>query len=117
MSGFDIRNLAGFGGRPAMGCVLTKLLGKRTDPAPTYVDMMQGRPLLRNSARPGFLGPSYKPFRPDLSSIFNRPLEPGMVNELAALGSNHTVSLSLNAELNAQRLNSRNALLLSLIHI
>ena len=114
MSGFDIRNLAGFGGRPAMGCVLTKLLGKVTDPAPTYVDMMQGRPLVRNSARPGFLVQSYKPFRPDLSSIFNRPLETGMVNELAALGSNHTVSLSLNAELNAQRLNSRNALLGSL---
>ncbi len=114
MSGFSTKDMEGFGGRPAMGCVLTKLMGKVTDPAPTYVDLMQGRPLVRNSARPGFLGPSYKPFRPDLSSIFSRPLEPGMVGELSRLGSNHTTSLSLNAELNADRLANRNTLLAGL---
>ena len=37
-----------------------------------------------------------------------------MVGELSRLGSNHTTSLSLNAELNADRLASRNTLLAGL---
>ena len=38
-----------------------------SDVAPSFVDLMQGRPFVRNSARPGFLGPTYQPFRPDIS--------------------------------------------------
>lgn len=106
-SGFDEKNLARFGGRPAMGSVVAKLQGSASDPAPAFVDIMQGRPLVRNSARPGFLGPAFKPFRPDLSQMFSRPLEDGMKNELAAKGANHTVSLSLNAELDARRIHDR----------
>ena len=113
-SGFDAKEKSSMGGHPAVGCVLNKILGRVSDPAPTFVDIMQGRPLVRNSARPGFLGPAYKPFRPDLSSMFDRPLETGMKGELARLGSNHTTSLSLNAELNADRLHDRNSLLQSL---
>jgi hypothetical protein len=99
------------GGRPAMGCVLSKLLGSTADIAPSFVDLMQGRPLVRYSARPGFLGPSFQPFRPDLSAMFRRELEPGMVNELARRGENHSVSLALNPDLTAGRLTSRTALL------
>ena len=113
-SGFDEKDLARFGGRPAIGCVVSKLQGSADDPAPSFVDLMQGRPLVRNSARPGFLGPAYKPFRPDLSKMFSRPLEDGMKNELASKGTNHTVSLSLNAELDAQRIHHRAGLLGSL---
>ena len=113
-SGFNANEKSSMGGHPAVGCVLSKILGRVSDPAPTFVDLMQGRPLVRNSARPGFLGPAYKPFRPDLSSMFDRPLETGMKGELARLGSNHTTSLSLNAELNADRLHDRNSLLKSL---
>lgn len=110
-SGFDHKDLASMGGRPAVGCILNKLLGSSRDVAPTFVDLMQGRPLVRNSARPGFLGPAYKPFRPDISRMFQRPLEPGMQGELARLGANHSTSLSLNAELTADRLENRSALL------
>ena len=113
-SGFRPQSLASFGGRPAMGCVLTKLLGRATDVAPTFVDLMQGRPLARNSSRPGFLGPSYKPFRPDMSKFFQRELEAGMKVELARLGSNHTTKLTLSNDLSANRLNQRSSLLTSL---
>lgn len=116
-SGFDAKELASLGGRPALGCVATKLLGSPDDTAPTFVDMMQGRPLVRNSARAGFLGPSYKAFRPDISQLFERPLEAGMVNELAAKGANHTTAISLNAELDARRVNDRASLLTQLDRI
>ncbi len=110
-SGFDEKSLATFGGRPALGCVVSKLHGKPDDAAPAFVDLMQGRPLVRNSARPGFLGPAYKPFRPDLSAAFARPLETGMKNELAKLGSNHSTPLSLGSHLTLERLSDRTHLL------
>ena len=117
MSGFDGKDLQSLGGRPAMGAVVSKLRGKTTDTAPAFVDLMQGRALVRNSARPGFLGPAYKPFRPDISSMFERPLETGMVKELAALGAGHSVSLTLDGSLSASRLNDRTQLLASLDRI
>ncbi len=110
-SGFKESSLASVGGRPAMGCALTKLLGKPTDEVPTFVDMMQGRPLVRNSARPGYLGPAYKPFRPDMSAMFERPLEDGMKKELAARGAHHTVNMRLSQSLSLRRLQDRRALL------
>jgi len=113
-SGFDTKNLASIGGRPAMGCVVSRLMSSSADVAPAFVDCMQGRPLVRNSARPGFLGPAYAPFRPDMSSMFTRQLEPGMVGELARRGKNHTTSLELNAAINATRLDDRAGLLDSL---
>ena len=113
-SGFDAKSLANLGGRPAMGCVVGKLRGSAADTAPSFVDLMQGRPCVRNSARPGFLGPAYQPFRPDISHLFERPLEPGMVGELSRRGENHATSLALNAELPLDRLSDRTSLLASL---
>ena len=110
-SGFDEKSLAAFGGRPAMGCVVSKLLGSPDDVTPAFVDLMQGRPLVRNSARPGFLGPSFQPFRPDMSKSFPRELEAGMKNELARLGKDQTVSLKLNSSLSHNRLDDRRTLL------
>src|SRR5262245_9599443 len=109
-SGFDAKNLATIGGRPAMGCVVNKLRGSADDPAPAFVDLMQGRPFVRNSARPGFLGPALQPFRPDISHLFERPLQEGMKEELARRGDNHAVSLDLNADLSLDRLHDRSAL-------
>ncbi len=106
-SGFDAKNLASIGGRPAMGSIVGKLRGTAADVAPSFVDLMQGRPLVRNSARPGFLGPTYQAFRPDMSQLFERPLEPGMVTELARKGDNHTVALSLSEGLSLDRLHER----------
>ena len=116
-SGFASKDLRSIGGRPAMGSVIAKLRGSSADIAPSFVDLMQGRPLVRNSARPGFLGPSYSPFRPDISKMFARPLETGMKKELAALGADHSVSLTLNASLNFDRLRNRTQLLAGLDQI
>jgi len=116
-SGFSNRSLTTIGGRPAMGCALTKLIGSAEDPAPTFVDLMQGRPLVRDSARPGFLGPAYKPFRPDMGALFHRELEAGMKGELARQGANHTTSLELTGELTEERLSGRTNLLRSLDHL
>lgn len=110
-SGYSAKELASLGGRPAMGCVVGRLQGSTRDTAPSFVDLMQGRPLVRNSARPGFLGPSLAPFRPDISKMFERPLEEGMKKELAAKGDDHTTSLALSEGLTIDRLNTRTGLL------
>ena len=110
-SGFPASSLRSFGGRPAIGCVVNKLHASVRDVAPPFVDLMQGRPLVRNSARPGFLGASFSPFRPDISRLFERPLEEGMKGELARLGGNHQTSLALNPALSVQRLGRRTTLL------
>ncbi len=109
-SGYHNKELGGIGGRPALGCVADRLLGSNSD-ATAFVDLMQGRPLARNSARPGFLGPAYKPFRPDISHLFKRELETGMKGELSRLGEDHQVKLKLFADLNAERLDDRVGLL------
>lgn len=110
-SGYSFKELESIGGRPAMGCVLSKLLATPKDVAPTFVDIMQGRGLVRNSTRPGFLGPAYKPFRPDISHMFHRELEPGMQGELSRLGPGHTINLGLIEGLTAGRMGDRVALL------
>lgn len=113
-SGYREKDLDAIGGRPAMGCTVSRLLGSADDVVPAFVDLMQGRPMVRNSARPGFLGPSFQPFRPDMSRMFQRQLEPGMVNELSRLGTDQTVSLELNPSLSRARLDDRRALLAGL---
>ena len=80
-SGFNEKSLAAVGGRPALGCVVNHLLGSAQDRAPTFVDLMQGRPLARNSARPGFLGPAFGSFRPDISHLFEREQPMGIGQE------------------------------------
>ena len=110
-SGFEAKNLQSLGGRPALGSVVAKLQGSTSDATPSYVDLMQGRALVRNSARPGFLGPAYQAFRPDISHLFARELEPGMKNELARLGANHSVSLKLDGTISRDRLTDRTKLL------
>jgi len=94
-SGFTAKELSSLGGRPAFGSVLAKMFGSASDMAPVFVDIMQGRPQVRNSARPGFLGPTYTPFRPDISHMFTRELEAGMKNELARLGRSQSINLNL----------------------
>src|SRR5262245_44214135 len=110
-SGFAAKDLQSMGGRPALGAVVAKLRGSPRDTAPPFVDLMQGRPLVRNSARPGFLGPTYNPFRPDIPKLFARELEPGMKQELAARGAGHTTQLTLVDGLSADRLRDRTQLL------
>lgn len=113
-SGYTAGSLAGIGGRPAMGSVVSKLQGAGLGGAPPFIDLLQGRPLARNSARPGFLGAMHQPFRPDISYLFDRLLEPHMVKELAAHGTEHATSLSLIDELDRSRVHSRVKLLAGL---
>ncbi|MBI3860845.1 MAG: DUF1501 domain-containing protein [Planctomycetia bacterium] len=110
-SGFSEKDEKSIGGRPALGSVIAKLRGSLRDTAPSFVDLMQGRPFVRNSARPGFLGPSFQPFRPDISKMFSRPLEEGMKRELAARGADHATSLTLLDGLSIDGLQDRMSLL------
>ncbi|QEF99787.1 hypothetical protein Mal15_38540 [Stieleria maiorica] len=110
-SGYKETVLQSIGGRPALGCVVNHLMGSPQDRVPNFVDLMQGRPLVRNSARPGFLGPSVKPFRPDISDRFHRELEEGMKGELARLGDGHKTELKLIESLPVDRIDDRLALL------
>ncbi len=110
-SGFHYKDMESLNGRPALGSVIAKLEGTPEDIAPPFVDLMQGRPLVRNSARPGFLGPAFQPFRPDLSQLFERELEAGMKGELSRLGAEHSTPLTLNGELSLDRLTGRTQLL------
>jgi hypothetical protein len=106
-SGFPASDLRSLGGRPALGSVISKLHGSADDAAPPFVDLMQGRPFVRNSARPGFLGPTCNPFRPDISKMFTRELEPGMKKELAVRGESHAIQFTLVDGLTPERLNDR----------
>lgn len=115
-SAYPASSLRSIGGRPAAGCVVSKLLGSAEDPAPAFIDLMQGRPMVRDSARPGFLGPTYRPFRPDISRMFSRELEPGMKNELAARGPKQAMTLALSDGLTVERLDDRMRLLASFDH-
>lgn len=110
-SGYHEKVLRAAGGRPALGCVVNHLMNSPTDQVPNFVDLMQGRPLVRNSARPGFLGPSAKAFRPDISDRWHRELEEGMKGELARLGKNHKTSLRMIDEISVSRLDNRLELL------
>lgn len=110
-SGFPAKDLQTLGGRPAMGSVVAKLQGSPRDAAPPFVDLMQGRPFVRNSARPGFLGPTYNPFRPDLSKMFARELEVGMKKELANRAPDHAIQLKFVDGLSAERVSERTRLL------
>jgi uncharacterized protein (DUF1501 family) len=114
-SGFGDRELASIGGWPAMGCVVSRLLGSPGDAAPAFVDIMQGRGKVRNSARPGFLGAVHQAFRPDISHLFQRELEAGMANELARLGAKGKgASLALPADVTLGRMEDRAGLLRNL---
>ena len=114
-SGFAERDLQGIGGRPAMGCIVNKMLGKPDDPIPAFVDILQGRGKVRNSARPGFLGPVHQPFRPDISKFFHRELEASMKGELKRLGAKgQGTQLGLTEGLTMGRLEDRSALLSNL---
>ncbi len=113
-SGFTEKALVSVGGRPAMGSILNKLLDKSGDTAPGFVDLMQGRPFVRNSARPGFLGLTNAAYRPDISQLFPHALSTGMKAELDKQSYGRSDSLALSPKLTVDRLKNRVALQQSL---
>jgi hypothetical protein len=110
-SGFKERELANVGGRPAMGCVVNRLMGSDSDVAPAFVDLMQGRPYVRNSARPGFLGVVHSAYRPDISNLFPLAISEGMQAELGRSGGRRSEGLRLIEGLTIERLEDRVGLL------
>src|SRR5436309_5399830 len=54
-SDFPAQDLQSLRGRPALGSVVAKLRGSPKDLPPPFVHLIQGRPLVRNPARPGLL--------------------------------------------------------------
>lgn len=75
-SGWDRRNMAFVGGRPAIGPVAGKVLGA-TDPgippAMALADPTSHRPWSEPGG-PGFLGAGYSPFKPDKDGLSNLKL-------------------------------------------
>ncbi len=72
-SGFDQRNLSNVGGRPAMGSVVSNLLGPAPSGAPAFVS--------QNGGNPGYLGPSFAAYRPDGDGRKNLSLQKNMPAE------------------------------------
>ncbi len=56
-TGYPRRDLQNVGGRPALGSVVTKLLGPSGSGAPPFISF--------NGGEPGYLGPSCKPYSPN----------------------------------------------------
>ena len=46
-SGYSEKDLKSIGGRPAFGSVLSRLVGSSDATSPAFIDLMQGRPLVR----------------------------------------------------------------------
>lgn len=72
-SGFNQKALQNVGGRPAMGSVVSYLRGPAPSGAPPFVSS--------NGGEPGFLGPSYKPYKPDGAGRANLRLQSGMTED------------------------------------
>lgn len=72
-SGFGSRVLENVGGRPALGSVVSHLQGPTPSGAPPFVS--------QNGGEPGFLGPSFKPYKPDGAGRKNLSLQQGMTEE------------------------------------
>jgi hypothetical protein len=67
MTGWLVKDLASLGGRPSLGSVVAKVQGPTTPSVPPFVGLAQPTKEIRwsDSGKPGFLGPSYAPFKPD----------------------------------------------------
>jgi len=67
MTGWKVTDLASLGGRPSLGSVVAKLQGPIEPSVPPFVGLAEPTKEIRwsDAGKPGFLGPSYSPFKPD----------------------------------------------------
>ncbi len=72
-TGFSNRSLQVVGGRPALGSVVSRLQGPTDSGAPPFVSS--------NGGNSGFVGPSYKPYKPDGAGRNNLRLQSGLSTE------------------------------------
>jgi hypothetical protein len=67
MTGWKVPDLASLGGRPSLGSVVAKLQGPVEISVPPFVGLAEPTKEIRwsDAGKPGFLGPSFAPFKPD----------------------------------------------------
>jgi len=76
LSGWPQNSLSAIGGRPSLGAVVTKLQGPTNPSIPPFVGLAektQHGPW-SDAGTAGFLGPSYRPFKPDGPGLANLTL-------------------------------------------
>jgi hypothetical protein len=76
MSGWHQSNMANMGGRPSIGAAVTRVQGAVDPSVPPFVGLAgrTGHLPWSDSGRPGFLGASYAPFKPDGPGMANMRL-------------------------------------------
>src|SRR5262249_17276943 len=85
MTGWAEKDLANLGGRPSLGAVLARLHGPVDPSVPPFVGLSAPTKHLpwSDSGKPGFLGPSYNPFKPDGPGMTNLKLNGVTMNQLS----------------------------------
>jgi hypothetical protein len=76
MSGWAQGSLSAMGGRPSIGAAMSRLQGPVDPSVPAFVGLAERTQHVpwSDSGRPGFLGPSYIPFKPDGPGMANLKL-------------------------------------------
>lgn len=76
LSGWDRRDAASIGGRPAIGATVAKLMGPVTPSIPPSVALANRTQHVpwSEAGSPGFLGAAYAPFKPDADGLANLQL-------------------------------------------
>jgi hypothetical protein len=84
MTGWPKSSMAPLGGRPSLGAAVTKLQGPVDPSVPPFVGLSEPTRHMpwSDSGQPGFLGPSYKPFKPDGPGLQNLKLNGVSVDQL-----------------------------------
>jgi hypothetical protein len=84
MSGWPEDSLRAMGGRPSIGAAVSRVLGPVDPSVPPFVGLSgpAGHMPWADSGRPGFLGASYAPFKPDGPGMANLRLQGASVEQL-----------------------------------
>jgi hypothetical protein len=85
MSGWPMSSMANLGGRPSLGAAVSRLQGPVDPAVPPFVGLAARTSHLpwSDSGRPGFLGPTYAPFKPDGPGMANLRLNGVSAERLA----------------------------------
>jgi hypothetical protein len=81
-TGWTRESLATLGGRPALGCAVSKLAGPVDRSVPPFVGLANVG-VWKDPGQPGFLGPGYMPFQPDGQGMANMKLNDISLERLA----------------------------------
>jgi hypothetical protein len=84
MTGWLVKDLASLGGRPSLGSVVSRLAGPVDPSVPPFVGLAEPTKEIRwsDAGKPGFLGPSFAPFKPDSEGRRNMSLDGVTLDQL-----------------------------------